>query len=212
MARRARPAPPRPTVRRSARRRSRARARSCFGGINPSRCRSRSSPAGAPPARGTAPPMTVGRKPPSGSTRRRAHALTDPIDDKVEGCDRRRRRRAQSGLHPRECQAGHAAILAKGPGEAAVDRPGPRRRLGRPYRLQRHARQDERRHQARRVRGQLHPLRRARARHGRGDERARPAWRHRALWRHLPRLLRLLPPRDPPLGADAAARDLCHDA
>ena len=46
----------------------------------------------------------------------------------------------------------------------------------------------------------------------RGDERARSAWRHRALWRHLPRLLRLLPPRDPPLGADAAARDLCHDA
>ena len=129
-----------------------------------------------------------------------------------EGCDRRGRRRGQIGLHPRECQAGDAAILAKGPREAAAHRPRAGRRLGRPYRLQRHACQDERRHQARRVRGQLHPLRRARARHGRGDERARPAWRHRALWRHLPRLLRLLPPGDPPLGADAAARDLCHDA
>ena len=69
------------------------------------------------------------------------------------GCDRRRHRRAQSGLHPRECQAGDAAILAKGAGEAVVDRPGSRRRLGRPYRLQRYARQNERRHQARRVRG-----------------------------------------------------------
>ena len=38
------------------------------------------------------------------------------------------------------------------------------------------------------------------------------AWRHHSLWRHLPGLQRLLPPGDPALGADAAARHLCHDA
>ena len=60
--------------------------------------------------------------------------------------------------------------------------------------------------------GQLHPLRRARARHGGGHERARAAWRHRALWRHLPRVLRLLPALDQAVGADGAAGDLRHDA
>ena len=65
--------------------------------------------------------------------------------------------------------------------------------------------------QARRLRRQLHPLRRARARHGRGDERAGAAWRHRALRRHLPRLLRLLPPVDQAVCAHGQARDLRHD-
>ena len=59
---------------------------------------------------------------------------------------------------------------------------------------------------------QLHPLRRARARHGGGDERHGRAWRHHSLWRHLSRLHRLLPARDPALGADAVAGHLCDDA
>ena len=46
---------------------------------------------------------------------------------------------------------------------------------------------------ARRFFRPLHPLRRARARHGGGDERHRRAWRADPLWRHLSDLLRLLP-------------------
>ncbi len=64
----------------------------------------------------------------------------------------------------------------------------------------------------RRVRRQLHPLRRSRARHGRGDERHRAAWRLHSLWRHLPHLRRLQPARDPAGGADGHARHPCDDA
>ena len=60
-------------------------------------------------------------------------------------------------------------------------------------------------------RRQLHPLRRPRARHGRGHERLGTSWRYRALRRHLPRVLRLLPALDQALGDDGAARDLCAD-
>ena len=59
--------------------------------------------------------------------------------------------------------------------------------------------------------GPLCPFRRARARHGRGDERHGAAWRHHPLWRHVPGLHRLLPPGDPPGGADGQPRDLRHD-
>ena len=68
-------------------------------------------------------------------------------------------------------------------------------------------------HRQGQLRRQLHPLRRARACHGGGDE------RHRALTaafipvrRHVPRLHRLLPAGDPPVRADAPARDLRDDA
>ena len=137
--------------------------------------------------------------------------LTDPIDDKVRARDRGRDRRAQGGLQPRGRQACDAAILAESAGEAPADYPRPDRRLGRPHRLRWHPDQAARDHQARRLRRQLHPLRRARARHGGGDERHGAAWRHRAVWRHIPRVHRLLPPVDPAVGADAAARDLCDD-
>ena len=51
----------------------------------------------------------------------------------------------------------------------------------------------------------LYPLRRARARHGGGDERHRRAWRAHPLWRHVPDLLRLLPAVDPAVGADGSS-------
>ena len=52
------------------------------------------------------------------------------------------------------------------------------------------------------LRRQLHPLRRARARHGRGHERTGAARRHRPLRGDLPGLHRLLPAVDPAVGAD----------
>ena len=69
-----------------------------------------------------------------------------------------------------------------------------------------------RRSSTRQLRRQLHPLRRARARHGRGHERHRAVRRAHPLWRHVSRVHGLLPPVDPPVGADAPARDLRHDA
>ena len=60
----------------------------------------------------------------------------------------------------------------------------------------------------RRFLGPLHPLRHPRARHGRGDERHRAARRVHALWRDVPRLLRLCGRRDPALGADGPTRHL----
>ena len=60
--------------------------------------------------------------------------------------------------------------------------------------------------------GALHPLRRARARHGRGHERHGAAWRHHPLFRHVPGVHRLLPPGDPACRADGRARHPCDDA
>ena len=81
--------------------------------------------------------------------------------------------------------------------------PGTARRLGRPDALEQHEGQGHDRDQARRIQRHLHALRRARARHGRGHERHRAARRPDPLWRHLPVLLGLLPPVDPPGGHDA---------
>ena len=52
----------------------------------------------------------------------------------------------------------------------------------------------------------LHPLRRARARHGRRHERHGAASRHHPLLRHVPGVRRLLPPGDPARRADGRAR------
>ena len=46
---------------------------------------------------------------------------------------------------------------------------------------------------------------------GLGDERHGAPWRAHPLWRHLPRLQRLLPPGDPPRGADGQPGHLRHD-
>ena len=93
------------------------------------------------------------------------------------------------------------------PGAAVPDR-----RLGGPHRLQRHAHQAAHDRCPGELRRQLHPLRRARARHGGGHERHGAARRHRALRRHVPGVHRLLPSRDPPLGDHGAAGRLRHDA
>ena len=66
--------------------------------------------------------------------------------------------------------------------------------------------------QARLPRRQLHSLWRPRARHGGGDERHRAAWRLHPLWRHVPQLRRLQPPRDQAGGADGHPRHPCDDA
>ena len=60
---------------------------------------------------------------------------------------------------------------------------------------------------AARLRRPLRPLRRARARHGRGDERHGAARRRDPLRRHLHGVLRLQPPRDPPGRPDGHAGD-----
>ena len=60
--------------------------------------------------------------------------------------------------------------------------------------------------------GALHPLRRARARHGRRHERHGAARRHHPLFRHVPGVRRLLPAGDPACRADGAARHPCDDA
>ena len=86
------------------------------------------------------------------------------------------------------------------------------RRLGRPHRLEQHQDQGDQARSPRRLCRPLYLLRHPRIRHGRRDERHGAARRRHPLWRHLPGLLRLLPPRDPPVGAAAGARHLCDDA
>ena len=89
---------------------------------------------------------------------------------------------------------------------------GDDRRLGRPHRLQQYARQGHDGDERGRLCRPLHPLRRARARHGGGDERHGAAWRHRPLLRDVPDLLRLLPAGDPACRADGPARHPRDDA
>ena len=86
------------------------------------------------------------------------------------------------------------------------------RRLGRPDRLQQYAHQGDEGDERGGLFRPLHPLRRARTRHGGGHERHGAAWRHRPLFRHLPGVLRLLPAGHSACGADGPARHPCHDA
>ncbi len=88
---------------------------------------------------------------------------------------------------------------------------GDGRRLGRSDPVQQHQGQGSEGGPARRLFRPLHPLWRARARHGGGDERHRRAWRAHSLWRHLSDLLRLLPPLDPAVSVFEARRRLCDD-
>ncbi len=118
----------------------------------------------------------------------------------------------QSQIRRRRAETGDAAILAGRARGADGGRAGSDRRFGGPDRLERHENESGQvRHTGGLLR-QLHPLRRARARHGRRDERHRPAWRVHSLQRHLPDLLRLLAPGDPPRRPDGPARRSRHDA
>jgi hypothetical protein len=106
----------------------------------------------------------------------------------------------QAGLGDAQGQRGGA----QGPDRGGA---GDDRRLGRPDRLEQHQDALDPGGDPWRLVGPLPPLRRARARDDGGDERDGAARRGDPLWRHLPRVHRLLPPRDPARGADAAAGD-----
>ena len=114
------------------------------------------------------------------------------------------RRHAEGNRHPHGVR-----IRAREPDPGAA---GNGRRLGRPHRLQQHAHQIDEGDERGRLFRPLHPLRRARARHGRRHERHGAARRHHPLFRHLPGVLRLLPPGDPARRADGQARHPRHDA
>jgi transketolase len=94
-------------------------------------------------------------------------------------------------------QAGqrHPRSLRRGPGPADPVDSGNDRRLGRPDRLEQHLRQGHEAVRRARLCRPLRPLRRARVRHGRGDERHGPARRRHPLFGHLPGLRRLQPRR-----------------
>ena len=83
------------------------------------------------------------------------------------------------------------------------------RRLGRSDPFQLHHHQGHGFDRAGRFFRPLHPLRRARIRHGGGDERHLAAWRLRALWRHVSGVFRLRPRRDKARRLDGRARGLC---
>ena len=82
-----------------------------------------------------------------------------------------RRSTRTSPRSPPSAGRGDARPLRRGAGGADPGHPGDDRRLGRPHRLQQHHRQGHDRLRRPRLRPPLRPLRRARARHGRGDER-----------------------------------------
>ena len=111
---------------------------------------------------------------------------------------------AEGDRHPRRLR-----IRARSLDRGAA---GNGRRLGRPDRLQQHAHQGDEGDERGGLFRPLHPLRRARARHGGGHERHGAAWRHHSLFRHLPGVLRLLPAGHPARRADGPARHPCDDA
>ena len=135
--------------------------------------------------------------------RRMRGDLPPGFDEAITGLQEDARRRGPQGRHPQGLRDG-----ARGHQRG---RAGDDRRLGRPDALQQHPHQGPQGHQARRLRRPLHALGRARARHGRRHERHRAARRPDPLRRHLPGLLRLLPPGDPPRRPDGQPRDLRHD-
>ncbi len=136
------------------------------------------------------------RAPPARRTVRALSRRGARAEGKAQRC-------AEGDRDPRGVRAG-AGIADRG---AA----GNDRRLGRPHRLQQHPRQGDESAQRRGLFWSLHPLRRARARHGGGHERHGAARRHHPLFRHVFGVLRLLPARDPARRADGPARHPCDD-
>ena len=116
---------------------------------------------------------------------------------------RRARRRPAEDRHPQGVGAG------AGGDQRRVARDD--RRLGRPDRFEQYQNKGPEASDERGLFRPLHLLRHPRVRNGRGDERDGAARRRHPLWRHLPGLLRLLPPRHPPLGAAGRAGHLRDD-
>ena len=139
------------------------------------------------------------REPRAGQARRiRSPARRRPADRgaRRRGArhEREARRRTEGDRDPRR--------LGKRARSARCRRAGDGRRLRRPHRLQQHAAEGHGGTDGGEPRRPLHPLRRARARHGRGDERDGAAWRDHSLFRHLPGVLRLCAAGAPARRAD----------
>ena len=109
--------------------------------------------------------------------------------------------RVQAEARRRAAEVGDPQGLRRGAGDPHRQLPGDDRRLRRPDRLGLHQDQADGRHQRRQLPRPLHPLRRARARDGLGDERDRAPRRLHPLWRHLPGLRRLHARRHAHVGA-----------
>ena len=147
-----------------------------------------------------------------GASRRQALGIRAPHARRASGgaqCRRARRegearQGAEGHRHPRGQRVRAGEPHSGGAGDG--------RRLRRSHRLQQHPHQVDAGDDGAGLFRPLHPLRRARARHGGGDERHGAAWRHHSLFRHVPGVLRLLPARHPAGGADGPARHPRHDA
>ena len=108
---------------------------------------------------------------------------------------RRYRDRIEKAVRGRRAENGYAPGIREGSGAADRGGAGTGRRVGRSHRLQQHPHRRAQRCRRRRLFRRLYPLRRARTRHGSGDERHGAARRADSLCRHLPRLHRLCPAR-----------------
>ena len=161
--------------------------------------------------RGTLSAASLGEAPAGGGARH-AQGVCGGNEPRDPGRGGASRPRSASGLCAEQAEHRDARLLAKSAGAARRGVAQPGRRLGRPDRLERHAGQGATARHGGRFFRQLHPLRRARARHGGGHERHRAAWRPRPLWRHVPRLRRLFAAGDPARRADGHPRRPRDDA
>ena len=197
MAPRPRPAPARRMASRSGPRRPRAPRRISAGPRRPSRCRTRFSTPGARPGR-------AARRPAQAWEKRLAAADAK----KRAELERRLAGKPLASLHQafdelkRKFASDKPVIATRKSSEATLEADrsacaGARGRLGGSHAFEQHQGEAAREHHAAGFFRPLHALRHPRARHGRGDERHVAAWRHHPGRRHLPGLLRLLPPRHP---------------
>ena len=134
---------------------------------------------------------------------RAATCRAEALAAAVRGDQGEARGRAEGDRHPHRLGIGARSAHRRAAGDD--------RRLGRPHRLQQHPAEGMKALSAADYRRPLHPLRRARARHGGGHERHGAAWRNHSLFGHLPGVLRLLPAGHPARRADGPAGDPCDD-
>ena len=149
---------------------------------------------------------------PRRTTRRTAHRVRAPHPRRVAGkAARRGGARAEANAQYSAQGNRHALgfrVRARSSGPVAA-RNG--RRIGRPHRFQQHPREGHESLERHGLCRPLHPLWRARTRHGSRHERYGTAWGHHPLFRDVPGFLRLLPPVDPACRADGPARHPCDD-